>query len=331
MNQDPAIAIDDPDIPVDDPDIPVDAADPLGGALDGPVTDVATGADAGDPTIAPAVSATPAPVAAPLAELLPADFPLPTLFKYVPKVELKAALDQAVHYANGLQIINGGPGAIAKGDAAVTAVKDAVKAIEADFEEPARLLDQAHKCVTKKRAEWIADGVATAKLVGRRVADETLRLEEEARREAQRQQEEANRQAREAAAREVEVAQQAGAPAGVVEQLQEAVETAVAPPVYVPPAAPKSNTVTKTWKARIKGTPETAPANPKMAELTAPQRNQVMVLLKGILEGRDPITVLDLNWSVINGRAKDDKSAFSLTGFEAYVDTGLRAKPGGRR
>lgn len=310
--------------------------DPLGGALDAQAVDAVEPATTveqaaaihpvlgavvnGDLAIVPTLR---------VAEVLPADFPLDALMQFVPDQQLKDELDRAVAYAQTLNVTHEGQAGIDRGDAAVTAIKTAIKNIEKNFERPCQLADGVHKSLTSKRATWIKNGLLMAKNLGRRVADETLRLAGEADAQRRKDQEAANARAREDAAKEVQVAQAAGAPPSVVEQLREQVDTAVAPPVAGPSfSAPKSNSVTKTWKARIKGTPADAEPNPAMAEITPMQRPHILAAMKAVIDGALPITVFEINWKVVNGRAKGEEAQMVMPGFEAFADTGLRSKPG---
>lgn len=262
----------------------------------------------------------------PLMEILPADFPLPALAKFCPDQRLKVAIDQAAAYVLSIDVT--GAEGLQRADLALATVRTSVKAIEGHFEQPVAIANDLHKRLTGKRSEWIADGKAAIDTVGRRVWTEQRRLDAIAADERRKAQEDANRKAREEAEREAAAAKANQAPPQVVEELEKRAETAVAPPVAAPIAAPamKNTTTVTTWKARIKGTPAEADPNPKMAEITGAQRLQVLALMQGVIDGRDPITAFELNWSVLNGRAKADKSTLSITGIEAFQEGGVRAK-----
>lgn len=167
---------------------------------------------------------------------------------------------------------------------------------------------------------------ANRSLHGATSRDQAIAAEE--RRKAQA---EADRLAREARQREAEAAAKAKAPAPVVEELKRQAETATAPHVHVPTSAPalSGSSTVATWKARITGTPAEAEPNPKMAELSVPQRAQVLTLMAAVIAGQAPITAFELNWPVLNGRAKSDKSALAIPGIEPFEQGGVRAK--GRR
>lgn len=269
-------------------------------------------------------------IAQPLMQILPADFPLPALIRFVPKPELKVALDQAAAYALSLEIKGGGQEALATADLAVTALSDAIKAFEADFEDAASLANRLHKQITSARAEGSAAGKQAKDAIGRAIYAELKRLTDIENERRRQEQEEANRQARAQAEADAKAAQKNNAPPQVVEQLQKRVETAVAPPV--PVAAPvkmAGTSVVTTWKARIKGTPADAEPNPKMAEITPEQHAKALELMADIIAGKQPITCFEWNWPVLNGRAKSDKGTLAITGIEAFADGGVRSR--GRR
>jgi hypothetical protein len=265
---------------------------------------------------------------APLVDVLPADFPLPALIRFVPDVRLRAAAEQAAVYA--LQVDVTGPEGLQRADRAMSAVRTAQKAIEHHFTEPTEIANQLHKRLTSLRGEWLAKGKETLTLVGQRYYDEDQRLkrvEDERRRKAQ---EEADRQAREAAAREADAAKKAKAPAAVVQQLELEAAQATAPPVPVQDPIPVTNRSTSsvtTWKTRPKGT-EASAREPQatMADLSTAQRAHVLEAMQACLEGKAPLVVFEINWSYLDQRARADKSTFNIPGFETYMVGGTRAK-----
>jgi hypothetical protein len=262
-----------------------------------------------------------------LVEILPADFKLPALIKFVPNPALRIAADEAATYALG--VVVEGPDGLQRADLALAALRAGVKAIDEHFEEPAQIANQLHKHITSTRAEWQAAGKAAVETVGRRIWTEQRRLDELAAAERRKAQDEADRKAREDAKREAEAAAKANAPAPVVKELQRQAETATAPPVaqsaVAPPALRNSSTVT-TWKARIAGTPGSDEPNPDIAALSPAQRLQVFELLKAIIDGKAPLAVLAIDWSYLNKRAKADKGTLAIPGIEAFEDGGVRAK-----
>lgn len=262
-----------------------------------------------------------------LIEILPADFPLPILARFIPNPALRVAADQAAAYAASIAVA--GPEGLQRADLALTALRTSLKAIDEHFEEPTKIANDLHKRLTGIRGEWQSRGKQTIENVGRAMYTEQRRLDAIAAEERRQAQAEADRLARETARREAQAAAAAQAPAPVVEELQRQAETATAPPVAPSPSAPpvmKGSTTVTTWKARIAGTPGADDPNPETAELSPAQRVQVLVLLKAILDGRAPITAIEMNWKVLNARAKADKSTLAIPGIEAYEEGSVRAK-----
>lgn len=263
----------------------------------------------------------------PITEILPADFQLPLLTKFVPNAALRKAADEAAAYALGLGI-QGNEG-LQRADLALTALRTSQKAILDHFQDPADIANQLHKRITTVRAEWLSTGEAALKTVGSRIYTEGKRLEAEAAEQRRKDQAEADRLAREAARKEMEAAEKAQAPAPVVQELKRQAETATAPPVAVstPAAAPmRGSTTVTTWKARLVGTPGDVEQNPSMAELTPQQRTEVIKLFKAVIEGAAPMVLFELNWSLLNARAKAEKSALSIAGIESFEAGSVRAK-----
>jgi hypothetical protein len=303
----PTLVDDDLDLPLEDLEIPLDApASP-------------------EPRAQSPESAALAPL--PLVEVLSADFPLPRLLKFCPDVRLRAALNQATRYALAVEVH--GPEGLQRADVALAAVRASLKAIEAHFEDPKDLANKVHKRITSTIAEWCEDGEGAVKTIGRRIALEQTRLEQLAREARRKAQEEEDRKAREVARRLADEAAKQQAPAPVVEQMRKQAETATAPPVpqsAVAPAALRSSSVVKTWKARIAGTPADDDPLPAMADVSARQRVEVLKLLAAIIAAAAPLTCIDLNTSYLGQRAKADKSTLAIPGIEAFEDLGTRAK-----
>jgi len=307
---------DDLEMPVDDLEIPLDAP-----AVPEPR---AANANLEPRALSPEPSALPL---VPLVEVLPADFQLPRLLKFCPDVRLRAGLDEATRYALAVEVQ--GPEGLQRADVALGAVRTSLKAIEAHFDEPKDLANKLHKRITSTIAEWCEAGDAAVKTVGRRIAQEQTRLEQLARDARRKAQEEEDRKAREAARRLADEAAKQHAPEPVVEQMRKQAETATAPPVpqsAVAPAALRSSSVVKTWKARIAGTPADADPLPDLATVTPAQRVEVLKLLAAIIAGTAPLTCIDLNTSYLGQRAKADKSTLAIPGIEAFEDLGTRAK-----
>ena len=267
----------------------------------------------------------------PLMQVLPADFRLPALIKFVPNPAVREAIDHAAHYALNLAV--SGQEGLAAADLALTAVNDSLKAADAEFEDAAALANELHKGITGTRAAWKAAGEFAKKQLGTRMYAERARLEGLAREERRRAQDEANRIAREEAEAAAAAAKKNQAPPQVVQELEERPKTAVAPPVPVAPppaAAMRSSTTVTTWKARIKGSPADVDPNPDIEALTKEQWGAVAQLLFDVAEGKAPRACVTINWSYLNGRAKSDKSTLQITGIEAFAEGSVRAK-GGRK
>lgn len=277
-------------------------------------------------TPAATVAAAPEPSPVALMQVLPADFPLPTLIRFVPDPALRTAAEQAAKYALSLEIV--GDEGVTRGDAACTALRASLKGIEAHFEQPAEIANRLHKQITGTRAEWCAAGKAALDTVGRRVATEQRRLQAEEAERRRKAQEEEDRKARERAREEAKAAEQAQAPAPVVQELKRQAETATAPPVPVSAPAPKlsGSSVTGTWKARFKGTSGDPEPNPTTEQMTPVQKKAFMDLLRAIVDGEHQLVGVQPDWKYWGARAKSDKSTLDAPGIEAFEDLGLRGK-----
>lgn len=271
---------------------------------------------------------TPAQTAAlvPVMQILPADFDLPRLIKFIPNPALKTAADEATAYALSLNVVDAE--GIERADLALGTLRASLRAITETFQEPAALAHSLHAGITSKRAEWLAAGDAAVKTVGSRIWMEKRRLDAIAAEAARKAQEKANQEARETARRNAAAAEKAKAPAPIVEQLRREAETVTAPPVAAQIAAPvmKSTTVTTTWKARLKGSPAEADPHPDIADLTPLQHARALELLAGIIAGKDPIAAIAIDWSYLDKRAKADKSTLAISGIESFEDGGVRSK-----
>lgn len=265
-----------------------------------------------------------------IAEVLPPDFPLPALVRWLPNQGLRRDLQRVTGDALGIDVR--GAGGLQAADLALGALRSTIKAVEVHFEEPADIAHRLHKRITGLRGEWLKDATDTVQVVGRRIAVEKQRLDAIAAEQRRKDQEKSDAEARTQRAREAEAAAKQGAPEPIVQQMRQAAAVATAAPVPVAPIVPTlaSSTVTKTWKARVKGTPADADQNPSTADLTGPQKAQVYELLAAIIAGHQPIALIDLNWSAINARARAEKGTLTIPGIEAYEDIGTRAKPGRR-
>jgi hypothetical protein len=284
------------------------------------------------PTFDPSTAVTPAPMTAlaplPLVEVLPADFKLSPLTKFIPNPELRKLADEAA--TSALAIAVTGNDGMVQADAALAVVRARLAAIDQSFAEPVATAFSLHRTLTGIRGEWRARGDQAIEMVGRRIFDEGKRLEAVAAEEKRKAQEAADRQAREEKQREAEAAKAQQAPPAVVWELEQQARTATAPPVATPaaaaPAPLKNSTPISKHKCRIAGTTGSEEQNPDMESLTKEQRLQIFEAMKAVLEGRAPLVVFAINWSYLNKRAAAEKGAFAIAGFEAYEDGGLRAK-----
>jgi hypothetical protein len=262
-----------------------------------------------------------------LIEVLPADFPLPVLARFVPNQALRTAVAEVCRDLLAIDVT--AADGVDKADTALGLLRERMKAVDAHFDEPARIAYELHRHITGMRADFNREGVETQKTMARRLFDETERRQAIERERLRREQQEANERERERLRLEAAEAAKHQAPPAVVEQMQQEAETATAPPVgtrSTPATTMRNSTVTKTWKARVQGTPATDEPNPETADLNAAQRHQVLEAMKAIIDGRAPLAVFAINWSYLNKRAAADKSAMGIPGFEAFQVGGLRAK-----
>lgn len=262
-------------------------------------------------------------------DLLPASFQLPALVRFVPNGALLEVLERAVAAAVAIDVTDA-PG-LQKADAALGDVRDAMKAIEAHFEEPKRLAHEEHKRITGKLAEWLKVGEQAVDQVGARILAESDRLDRLAREQARREQEALDAEARAQARQEADFAAAAGAPAEVVEALGQAAETVTAQTVTtVEPAGVDlaRNAKSTTWKARLVGTQPADDINPGSDELKPAQLPAFDDLLAAVLDGRASRACVSVNWSYVNKRAGADKTALQIPGLEAVKVAGLKGKRG---
>lgn len=261
-------------------------------------------------------------------DILPAEFLLPPLVRFVPNQSYRAALEDAV--ARVVAIDVAAPGGLEAADAGLGDVRDAMKAIEAHFDEPKRLAYEEHKRITGTLADWLRAGDQAIADVGRVILAENDRRTAAALEQARREQEALDNEARAQARQEVDFAIAAGAPAEVVAELDRAAETATSTTVAVveAPVELSRNSVAKGWKCRLVGTQPGAEINPGSDELTPAQVHAFESLLKAILEGRASRACVSVNWSYVNKRAAADKTAMQIPGLEAVQVSGLKGRGG---
>ena len=268
-------------------------------------------------------------VGAGLSTILPENFPLLVLLRFLPDVRLKQRLDAAAAEATAIDVRTS-PERLAYADQTLATIRAGIAEIDACFREPTSLANQLHKRLTGLRADFTKAGDEALAVVGRRIHAETQRLEalaEQARRAAQA---EADRKAREDAERIARDAAKAKAPKAVVEQLRAAAATATASPVPTPQPAPRleHSTTAANWKARLAGTPDDAEPNPEIAQLSVAQQQQVREICAKVAAGALPLaTIAGINWPMLNQLAKAQKHTFAVEGFEAFNAGSLRGKP----
>lgn len=263
-----------------------------------------------------------------LMQILPADFPLPRLIKFVPNLEVKARLDAAVAHLGGV-VVSGLDG-LAAADIAMEAVRQSIKAAELEFADAAADAHNIHKAITGARADWVAAGTAVLARKGADVAREKRRLDDLERDQARQAQEQANRVERERLAAEAERQASLGAPAAVVEVMKTQAAVAQAPPPLRPVSSAAAvmthSTGVKEWKARLQGTLADDEQQPEMFDLTAAQIVSVRAAMLASATTGENLGFFDINWPAVKARAKADGKTFKVAGFEAYEDYSTRAK-----
>lgn len=262
----------------------------------------------------------------PIQQILTAEINLQLILNFLPDVRLKKDLDRAAASALALKV-DGAEG-ISAADVALVDLQERIAFIEETvFDRPCAMANALHKRLTGLRADFIKAGVVAVASLKTSMLSETRRLKalsDQAQRVAQ---EEANRAAREVAAKAVEKAKQAEAPAPIVAALEKQAQTAVAPPVASPvhAAAPKKSSIAENWKARFSGDESEEP-NPATADMNDAQRLQFIALLRAVIDGKAPIGCVDPCWRYLNARAKGDRAAFLIPGVEAYDAGSVRKK-----
>lgn len=263
-----------------------------------------------------------------LQQVMPENFPLLTLLRFLPDVRLKKAVEAAAAAVLAIDVT--ADGGLAQLDAALPVLREAIADSDRSFDDPVGLANQLHKRLTGLRGDFRKPGADALETGNERLKAEKRRrdaIDAEAKRVAQVA---ADKQAREALAQAAKDAAARNAPKDVVAALKKEAKTAVAPPVHVPSsAAPLKNTsVVEQWKVRLKGTPEGADPNPAMDELSLAQQQQVRLIFKAISEGWIPLMAASIDWAYLNKRAGSDKTTFDMPELEAFDEGGTRSKPG---
>jgi hypothetical protein len=271
------------------------------------------------------------PPPAGIAQILPADFQLPRLIRFVPDLAVKARLDAAVDHLEKVSV--SGLAGLEAADQSMAAVRDCLKATDEVFREAAADADQVHKSITGERARWKSRGLELLEKRGTQVARERKRIDEEEATANRKEQEDANRLERERLAAEAEKQASLGAPAAVVEVMKAQAATAQAAPVSRPvrssaAAAMSHSTAVEEWKARLQGTlAEADDQQPELKDLTPAQVTSLRAfLLHAATTGQD-LGLIAIDWPAAKNRAKADGKTMNVPGFESYKDYSTRAKP----
>jgi hypothetical protein len=266
-----------------------------------------------------------------LMAVLPADFPLPSLIRFVPDPALKAQIDAAAEAALGIEVV--GASGLRQADQAIASLRRAVGDVRQHFEEPASQAHALHVAITSCRGQWMQAGETAITVVGRRIAAETARLQAIADADRRKAQAEADAREREARRRHAEEAARQAAPEHIVQAMKAEAETATAPPVAPAASSPPplaSTTILQTWKARPAGTPADAEPNPEIGDLSPMQAGEIRKLMRAAADGLESLACFSIDWGYINRRAKAEGKAFRMVGVEAFQDSSTRAKPGRR-
>ncbi len=266
-----------------------------------------------------------------IAQVMPEDFPLQTLLRFMPDISLKRAVESAAAAVLAIDVTQ--PDGLTRLDAALPALRQAIVDSDAPFEDPVGWANQLHKRLTGLRGDFRKPGVDALETGNDRLRVEKRRreaLDVEARRAAQAV---ADAQAKQSLAQAAKDAAARNAPKDVVAAMKREAKTAVAPPVYVPPSAPPlaNTSVVDKWVCRLKGTPDDAEPNPDTGALSLAQQQQVRSIYRAIADGQVPLTAADLNWSYLNKRAGAEKTTFAMIELEAHNEGGTKQKPGSKR
>lgn len=250
---------------------------------------------------------------------------LQSLLGFLPDVKMKRELTVLVDAA--LEIKVEGKAGVEAADAALVPVREGVKHITAYFAQPVSEAYALHKRLTGLRADFVASAEIALDHVGRRIVAETRRLDAETAAIERRAQVLADESARQTAANAVKMAEAQNAPPLVVEALKAQAEVATAPPVVMGGArtALRGASISTKRKARLKTWVEGAEPNPETKDLTDADIPSVLLVLQAIVNGKAPISYIDLNWGIINRDAS--AGAFSVPGLEVFDDSSLRKKP----
>lgn len=263
-------------------------------------------------------------------EVLPADFELSPAIRFIPNPALQRRAIELATTIAGVAVTDAA--SCAQMDALLTEARAHEQAIDDHFAEPVEFFFKRHRALTTQRAEFHGALPEMVKAGGRRIYLFNQEEERKAWEERRRRQEEADRQARDAAEREAAEARRAQAPAPLIEQLEEQARTATAPPVAATTTPPrdtlKGSTVTETWKVRLTATrAEASFLQPeKTADMSSDERTSVLELLKAIIAGAAPMSLIRVDWTTANQLVKAHKGTLKIAGLTPYQDGGARGK-----
>jgi hypothetical protein len=263
-------------------------------------------------------------------EVLPADFELPPAIRFVPNPELQIRAVEFATEISALQVTDNDSCQRMDGLLARARLHD--QRIDDHFAEPVDFFFARHRALTTQRNEFHGSLPEMVKTGGRRIYLFNQEQERKAADERRLRQEEADRQAREVAEQEAAEARKAQAPAPLIAQLEEQARTATAPPVAATATAPrdtlKGSTVTETWKVRLANTRADASflQPEKTADMSNDERASVLELLKGIVAGAAPMSLIRVDWTTANQLVKAHKGTLKIPGFTPYQDGGTRGK-----
>lgn len=267
-----------------------------------------------------------------IASVMPENFPLLTLLRFIPDVKLKKRADAASARVTEALAHATEYGALTRIEEARLEAKEAIDEIDVAFDDVVKLANQLHKRLTGLRSDFQGAAVGAVALADRALIAEKRRLDaiaETARREAQ---EAANKQMREAAEKAAAEAAKRKAPASVVAEMKASAKTIVAPPVPTPASASSalvSSSLSDKYKARLLGTTDDQDPNPDVVDMTPAQRESFVTLLAAVRGDLSKLHYLAVNWKVLNAIVKVDKKTFEFPGIEPFNEGSLRSK--GRR
>lgn len=265
-------------------------------------------------------------------DVLEAGFPLDAILTFLPDIKLKQRTDAAAEAALAIPVTDAG--SMKAADAALGPVREAMRKIDGCFDGspdqpgPTALANMLHKRLTGLRGDFKERGAQAVATVGQRIAAQQSIIEAAGEAERKRRQAVADEEAKRIAGQAAQQAAAAGTDPATVAELQHEAKTARAAPVAAAKGPTLANTtVLMKWKARLKGTPDdSADPNPAMEMLSNDQRLKVFEMMHAILDGKAPLSFMDLNWSAINKRAESDEAAFSIPGLESFKQAQPRGK-----